>query len=111
METITCACKNCAAETGAKYDDYYDDLVPEGQEWTAIEGQWYCPDCSDYVVDPDTGDPICACEIPDLDFGPVYQDARGHYSLARDSEGRLWRLDYDNPKSALPYPVAEEEEE
>jgi hypothetical protein len=110
-ETIVCECSSCSAETSATYDDEYEEIAPTDEEWVNIEGGWYCPDCSDGVIDPDTGDLICACQIPDLDFGPVYQDDRGHYSLARDSEGRLWRLDYHNPKAPLPYPVEEDAEE
>lgn len=108
---IVCECPHCDSEAETAYDDEYEELVPADPEWVNVEGKWMCPDCGDYTLDED-GDPICACEIPDdLEFGPVYQDARGHYSLARDSEGRLWRLDYGNPKAPLPYLWEDDEEE
>jgi hypothetical protein len=110
MSTITCACPHCAEQTSATYDEYYDDLSPEDEEWTVIEGQWYCPWCSDYTVD-EYGDSICACQFPQLDWGPVYQDARGHYSLARDDQGRVWRIDYDDPSTSLPYLWEDDEDD
>jgi hypothetical protein len=71
MQTITCACEHCDAETGASYieDEYCDTLRPDELDWNLVEGHWYCPSCAEYVIDPDTEGPICcACQRPNLDW-------------------------------------------
>lgn len=113
---IKCACPWCLETffyvAGEDEDDLEGSLKAAG--WENVEGEWYCAECADYSVDPETGEPLCEThDVSDpIEWGPIITRGPGgaNYRIGRDSDGRSW-VTYDRGGWTTPEPLPEEYED
>jgi len=109
LSKIKCACKNCK-KTSLALPNEYDILIPLNEKWEDVEGDWYCPGCSDYTLDH-YNEVICNCQIHKLELKEIKTDSIRLQTVYKDKYGNLWWYDLNDPRSGLPRPVCEEDEE
>jgi hypothetical protein len=102
---IQCHCTGCGAcvETRRKADQADWEQSPE-------DGEWYCPDCRDYEVDPDTGEAICGThDVPPIEWDYGRTPSGRRYGTAPD--GTRWLTEDRGGCWSVPRPLGAGEEE